>query len=819
VSEAVAMLCAREKTAQVQRNPDDVMTSLTSGCRVRVLPDAGVYEFGGLGNDGFWLAPLDVKHKRTAARFWVPKSEARRLEPTIRKRPMGEANRKNWRHISPTPWDIFTGLPTYGNAALTGLAVILVGQKAELREALEQDLGFAGTAGELSRLISDGLPWGDVDEEGEVRLLSPHGAYGTPLIVVARDHLSARRLAAGHPANSICVISARPDDALSDRTSVEAIAERQRFLLIGTGRHRQEFVARRQDGWTVVELSGGATAAGGVSGIAAIDRVAQTSLWMQSAPGVLAQPNRELELAFSALDTFSKATEAHAESDEDVADTLRMLRTDFFDASDWLGTPTVEDRQHLAETCERTAQLLRRLRSVAGADAAEAAAKLIDALATFSRNMAERTATPKGEYLLQLAIGAQKNARFQQLVAVGHGQTVKAVMAFLDANGCPMTCVTPGELARIEPVDRVNVLSMMRRDAFARLVDPWAAPRMMFVGYQHEVDVYRRRLAARETAISRLSVDDGVARRFPSLAGWTRKLAPTPANEETEIDEPLAPVARPVRQPQPVRPGDALRTARFCRFAGNSWMAVTEEHSFARVHEDAVKGAQVTSVEGRDLQVGDLILVREGSDKDIVRETAEMRIGREKYAELRQRAGLWNQALKLSRLAPDKLRGLMAEQGLDRGLPTIRWWLSDLGPIGPSDAQTSVPQIASALGNDPASAPWKACVDAIQTVRSLHVEAGFRLTQMLLAECGQSVLEHSEHETPFEMTMGTVWLLEVQQLDARRPDWPAGQVNRLIWESDIWRRRILARNQRAEALDLDIDLDELLAQIGEELAS
>jgi len=64
-----------------------------------------------------------------------------------------------------------------------------------------------------------------------------------------------------------------------------------------------------------------------------------------------------------------------------------------------------------------------------------------------------------------------------------------------------------------------------------------------------------------------------------------------------------------------------------------------------------------------------------------------------------------------------------------------------------------------------------------------------------------------------------VWLLEVQQLDARRPDWPAGQVNRLIWESDIWRRRILARNQRAEALDLDIDLDELLAQIGEELAS
>jgi hypothetical protein len=248
-------------------------------------------------------------------------------------------------------------------------------------------------------------------------------------------------------------------------------------------------------------------------------------------------------------------------------------------------------------------------------------------------------------------------------------------------------------------------------------------------------------------------------------------------------------------------------------------MAVTEEHSFARVHEDAMKGAQVATSEGRDLQVGDLILVREGSDKDIVRETAELRIGREKYAALRQRAGLWSQALKQSHLTPGALQALMAEQGLDRGLPTIRWWLSDLGPIGPSDAQISVPQIASALGKDPTSGPWKACVDAILTVRSLHVEAGFRLTQMLLAECGQSVLEHSENETPFEMTMGTVWLLEVQQLDARRPDWPAGQVNRLIWESDTWRRRLLARNRRAETLDLDIDLDELPAHVSEEMAS
>jgi hypothetical protein len=165
VAEAVVMLCAREGATRVQRNPDEVLPSLVAGGRVRVLPDAGVYHFDGPGNNGFWLAPLDVRHKRTAARFWVPKAEAKRLEPTVRKRPMGEAGRHNWRRISPTPWDLFAGTNTFGNAALTRLAVILVGQRADFRQALEHELGFAGGAGEPSRLVFDGLPWGDVDEE------------------------------------------------------------------------------------------------------------------------------------------------------------------------------------------------------------------------------------------------------------------------------------------------------------------------------------------------------------------------------------------------------------------------------------------------------------------------------------------------------------------------------------------------------------------------------------------------------------------------------------------------------------------------------
>ena len=58
----------------------------------------------------------------------------------------------------------------------------------------------------------------------------------------------------------------------------------------------------------------------------------------------------------------------------------------------------------------------------------------------------------------------------------------------------------------------------MRREAFTRLVDPWAAPDMMFVGYQHEVDIYRQRLAARQRLIDRLRPDERVLAKLPRLA-------------------------------------------------------------------------------------------------------------------------------------------------------------------------------------------------------------------------------------------------------------------------------------------------------------
>lgn len=797
-----AILCARDLAACALLCPADVLSRLRRGNRVRVLPNEGIYEFGGMENDGFWLSPLHVRKKGTAGRFWIPEKEAARIEPTHRKRPVGKPNRHQWSLLKPTAWDQFAGSKLGGNAALATLKVVLIGSRFELADGLA-GLGFADAPGAQALSVADGLPWGRLNDDGDIELLHPPDASGQALIAVARDHISARRLAERiQPGEPLLFVSVRPDDALADRTSVEILAERHACLVLAPGRLREGFLQRRTDGWLVTDLSGSPALQAEPVGIPALDRVAAASNWMRRSPGILAQPSRELEEAFRLLDHFNRATRLQIDDDDNVNEAASLLRQAFFEASDWLSAPTTDELSELAGDHETLLSLVPRLRSVAGDEAASAASDVMKALDLFAKDAAVRARTPKGDCVLRLAEKAQTSASYRQVIVAGHRSTVDSVALFLEEHRVPMTCVTPTELGALENVKRVNVLSVMRRESFTRLLEPWAAPDIMFLGYQHEVDIYQQRLAARLRMIERLRPDAAVLAKLPQLASC----AAVGRAEAPGVDGPLEhdplPSIRPAVPRPEVRSGEQSKLARFCRFSGHSWMAMSDDHAVAYLQTGLGKKTQVTTVACRDLHAGDLILVREGGEKDIVREMAEHLAGRDVYNGLRIKADHWRRALRSSGNTPERLRSLLAEEGLDRGLPTLRYWMAEEGPIGPSDPDLSIPLIAAALGEDAEGHAWNACRDAIHAVRRYHVNAGFQLTRALMEECGESILDYSDHETRFELNVGTVWLLEVEQLEEELRPWPYTQVNRLQWESEAWRRRLLRKHSPLSNLDL-----------------
>ena len=807
----VATLCARSLAPDHIRSSDEVLAQLAPGDRVRIIPDGGVYEFDSVEPSGYWLRPLQVSQQRTASRFWTPVREAWRIEPTARKRPLGQSSRTSWSAHSPTVWDAFCGMATGGNAALNSLAVVFIGARSEFEDTL-LSTGFSGTVGQPTIDVSTGLVRGFVDEDGHVEIDHPEGTSGEPLIAVARNHAAALKLAQQRSPGSLTFISTRHADAATDRSAAEMIAARHRFILIAPSRARDEVAALRSHDWTVVELGGPSGLAGGGTGIPAIDRSCDASRWMLRSPAVLAQPSPDLVAAFAALDRLGQEAGEHAIDDEDVSSCVNTLRALFFEASDWLDAPDSAVVETLMEAFRDLGKLHSRVRSVVGPAAVEAAESCRAALDRFTGVVARRAMTPKGECLLQLAEASQKGVSYRQAIVVGHGRTAQAVSGFLDRLGAPMACLTPAALGQMGGFDRVNVLSMMRREAFSRLVDPWPAPDVMFLGYQHEIDLYRQRLATRQRLVTRLSPDAATINRFPSLAPF-RALEPAsqPLPGPEPAPEPVT-LSRPARRPPAAASGEASRPARYCRFAGHSWMAIMEERTVARVQVSATGRMQITAAPGRELQDGDLILVREDGARDVVRDMAEALVGVETYGLQRKQAALWSDMLRQSGKSPEALRVLLRHHGLSRGLAAIRYWLSDEGPIGPSEEEVSIPAIAEALGHDPTSPRWRNCITAIQGVRGLHTQAGFRLTDSVRKECGGSLLEHSEYETPVRMSWGTVWLLEIDRIEPAPAAWPYTQVNRLRWESESWRQRLLAE------VGASTDLDAIMKTILEELA-
>jgi hypothetical protein len=170
------------------------------------------------------------------------------------------------------------------------------------------------------------------------------------------------------------------------------------------------------------------------------------------------------------------------------------------------------------------------------------------------------------------------------------------------------------------------------------------------------------------------------------------------------------------------------------------------------------------------LQIGDLVAFVEGADSDVVRSQADVGLRKAGFGHLREVAGLWRKALRSfwqsrgGRLRP--VVEALEKAGCRRTPLTVRNWITTDHTIGPEGKEADLRAIVTATGDDELRRRIHEVVQAIETVRSAHLQASGYLHRELTAALPRLLAGSRREAKTIELEgVGRLTVVEIESLD------------------------------------------------------
>ena len=762
-------------------------TEFKFGELVRVLPSNLVYAF-----DGYFEARyghhfrLRVLGRRGSEVRSCDAREILRLQRTDRPSPRG-GTYSDLGRIELTPLDRLLGVRTLGNASILRPEVLLQSS----RSAFEAFLGNIAVPDDGPAPVSLGalLPWGIVCADGS---LSRHdGSDGAPLCAITSNSERLRLAATSLPAGAAWVVI---DGAhrLQNLEQLHSVAERQRVLILAAPSEHDQIEALRGAGVVVwqpdaadlLEEQEESLPAVGASVLRAVRVLRELTV-------------RPVPVSEDRLDQAAQCLrEAERSIGEDTDLSAREIIGSCFglllDLAEWYLPP----QQGLAEDASR------RLRAISDrlwmvshfmpAPASHSIRCAIEALESYLHQY-RGTSTPKLAAL---------TAVLDELETSGQPY---ALLTRSDAATGPLSSYVPPRwphaiVARVRGAPHESELktivlgSWPRQSLLDQLVGSCAAPDIRVVSYGYEQRwlagyVRRRELARRSWRI------EGPERTrllgLPASDRPTTQPRSTTPVEIASLDELLAAVrmegfrARG-RKGTPGAEADSVDVVEACYvgFAGQTYAHLTPTHRVPRVNailrgQRSAKGA-VEQVVVEDLQPGDSILFRNVGDSDVISLLAEQMYG-SRYVDARKLAEEWRPVLRRIGSEASYIHRQLRRYGLSQQLSTVHRWLHDPSLIGPQN-EADLRIIADVARDRWLQDHHTEVFEAIRNVRGAHMSAGTRLTDILLAELPDKLSMIGDRETRLELTLGDVWIVQVEEVLTVAEPRSYVEVNRLLWD-------------------------------------
>lgn len=762
---------------------------------VLVHPNEFVYLYEGFFNPQFFkLKVIDRRDSRS-----LPVSEIARLEKTTRKRPKGQLN-SDLGQSQPTVIGALLGLKTAINRNLLRNFVLVLGARKHLVEALERwTVQITLEGGPLRRPLRDEVPFGKVAEGGHLSFLDDYVAAGEPLIAVASkvEDLAAR--CASAPKFTKAVLIEEIEDLARDLQAYDSITETQRVVMLADDSQREatrELAARGCEVWRLSpdELLFGLPE--DPRNIPLRQSIAKASIARHLVISGITCKEESLDHAATEL---KAATDGIKPDESGVIQELlySMFRVLMF-CVEYLG----QDPSNFGTIAERLLQLTRsnldRARVWLTPEARAHLGQAIEDMQVAIANLSTNGTTPKGTVLLE-NLRSHSNNKNGVAVLIARGDTNPEELAnWLSKSGVPVGVYPFGALPTDTTFSRILVVSWPRSERFDRLVHQYATGHLGLLAYPFEegwLDGYRKNY--------KRSISLGISRqRKMQLLGLPAsdsldEMAESQVQKSDvdslkfELPSERFLMRRKVGATDHDREQhEEMVEAFYVDFAGSTFAYLTEGHELpvlnAYVSGEQVNPGKVPLRAAESLKVGDYVMFRESGDSDIIRFLAEDDVGKAAYQRLRATAGRWRVTLRKLGTTGEQVWNRLRPYALSRHPLTVKGWLTNESMICPKDP-ADLRIIASAAHDKELFQALPDVMRARDEIVSLHIRAGYRLTELLLKELPKKISALGQGETELDLGVGKVWVVRIEELDSSLTNQPRSQVNRLLWDvGAIW---------------------------------
>jgi hypothetical protein len=800
------------------------------GQRVIIWPTGHVYEYEGvLEPEGHWSKRFQLLGKdglRT-----LPISDILRVEPTTRKSPRGGLTTPLRGHLESNALDALIEVRSWGNKSMLRNRVMCLTSKrkfetflnstalhgphadvptsSSLSESQERKLAPYGAHISVKEFsgssLVDILPWGSVNEDGSLVSSDQYQVEGEPVLAVTNSVENIAETSTLVEPFSRVVFADGPERLTRNLQACDEIADSQKLIVVAD-HGSEDAVSILEDRdfcvWRVApeEMYPDRNISKEERSFFFRRTFDAASNYQDLKLDGVACRDEELEAAARDLSQVSRDLN-HPDSDEEMKRYLQGLFHLLFRFSDRCVPLEAEEKTEILDRIgaleryvERRAifvpeEMTTRLRS-----ACEALRELISENTTHSW-----IGKGKGEALLK-TLGANSSLTNQRrIIVTRYPQSVEETRLWLQERGVYDPVVWYRHFPETETFDTVVVLSWLNSERFGKLVQRYAAPEVRLLSYPFEqrwLQQFKSRFSRERASGQPDRVEKSKLLGLPEdLLPPTQSLAPeqprpdfeTQASDSFSIfDIEQKIMKRKKGVPPAARSTQDTCPARYVGFVGEAYAYVTENHEIPVVtslvtnSSSAPSAIPTRTVDG--LGNGDFLLFREGSDREVVRLFAEEMMGSGLYEEQRTLAASWRRALLSLEGDTGQVHRLLRSYGLRKRKSTIRNWLFNRNVIGPWKRE-DLDVMAAAAKENFTEGPGKVW-EAVENIRNAHRRAGHKISEWLLAELADKRDLLTNGQAEVDLDFGRFWVVEVEEIGDNLEQYPAGQVDSLLWEYD-----------------------------------